>query len=282
MRDPYYGATMPFPVLSSLIGIVGRMKRSMPRRRHAGGGSATAPSTAPRARAQSRTPGASFLLILLAALLWPDVARAQEPGSSVTVIAGPGVSMSDRSAPIPRVQVTSDNPAFVGDRGDALGRLRVDLAISGLPGESVQGLDSVENWVSAELYGEFQRRVGDSGGSETMVIVRGGFITRILPGDKEPRQRFARLYGAGIRAQKREADGRVSRSIALLYGRDEIASPDRLHAGQLSLEGQVRLRKFGSRGEVTIVGDAHLQLGHHHGPGERDVMRLGLAVGWGG
>jgi hypothetical protein len=221
-------------------------------------------------------------LAVAVALLWPDYASAQEPGSSVTVLGGLGVSMSDKSAPIPTVRVTSDSPAFVGDRGDALGRLRVDLAISGLPGETVGSLNTVSNWVSAELYGEFQRRIGGSEGMETMLVARAGFVTRVLPRDKEPRQRFARIYAAGVRAQRRETDGVVSRSIALLYGRDEIASPDQFHAGQLSVEGQVRLAKFGSSGAVTVVGDAHLQLGHHNGRGERDVLRLGVAIGWGG
>lgn len=213
-------------------------------------------------------------------MLWPDAVRAQEPEATVTVLAGAGVSLSDESAAIPSLRVTVDSPAFVGQSGDALGRLRVDLVLSGLPGETVK-LEDPLTWTSAELYGEGQRRIGSWGGSESLLVVRGGFITRILPRDEEPRQRFARTYTAGLRAQHRGADGIVSRSIALMYGRSEVASPDRFHAGQVVVEGHVRLATV--RGvDVTISGDAHLTLGKDRQRGERDVMRLGVAVGWGG
>lgn len=212
-------------------------------------------------------------------MLWYVPAWAQEPATTVTALAGGGVSLSDDSAAIPKILVSVDAPLHIGEAGQALGRLRVDLAISGLPGGAVNLEDPI-TWKSAELYGEYQRRVGAWEGSETLIVGRAGFLTRILPADQKPRQRFARVYAAGVRAQKREA-GVITRSVALMYGRSEVASPDQFHAGQIVIEGHVQLAK--ARGvTITIQGDAHLQIGHRNGPGERDVLRMGVMAGWGG
>jgi hypothetical protein len=193
-----------------------------------------------------------------------------EPPASVEVLAGGGVSLSDESAAIPGARVVADSPLYVGSSGAAIGRLRVALGVSGVPGERVE-LREPTTWKSAEVTAEYQRRIGAQGTSSTYLVGRTGFLTRFLPRDEVPRERFARVYGVGVRAERRDKDGAISRSISAIVGRSELASPT-FHRGQAVVEGQVRLFDVGPAA-IVIVADAHLNIGKAAGRGARDVMR---------
>lgn len=203
---------------------------------------------------------------------------AQEPGASLEAVTAAGVSLSDESAVIPVLRISSNAPLAIGDR--AVARLDVSIALSGLPGESIE-LQEPQTWKAAEVFGELQRRIGSDGqGASTYVIWRGGFHTRILPSDETPRDRYARSYGLGVRVERRDSQGSIRRSIALLYGRSDVASPE-FDAGQIMVEGHAKLAEVGAV-DVILGGDAYLSVSRSPSHGARDVLRVWVGAGWGG
>ncbi len=225
-------------------------------------------------------------LAALAVLAIAAPARAAdlpEPASSVTVLTGAGISMSDQTQAWPLARIGVDAPIFLGhDR--AIGRLDVTLTLAGLPGDTLD-LARVETYKALELSAAYKRRIGASGdgSSSTYVVGRSGFLTRVLPSDPAPRDRYARVYGAGVRAEHRD-QGEVTRAIEVIYGRSEVASPDMYH-GQLVVSGHVKVVDV--KGVSLVIGaDAHLNLGkrdasaYYYGAARpRDVARVWVSVG---
>jgi len=200
----------------------------------------------------------------------------------VSGTVGAGVSLSDESGSWPSVRIVSDSPIYAGT--SALGRLRASLSLSALPGEAAFNLAQLSTYKSAEVSLEAQRRIGSGqAGHSTSVFARYAFATRLLPTDPAPRDRFARWWGAGIRADYRDAAGHVARSLGVMFGRSEVASPDAFGGGQLVFDGSVELAEFaGAKGVVRIEADAHLNVGRGAtlaGQTRRDVMRVWVAVG---
>lgn len=209
--------------------------------------------------------------------LFGAVALAEEPPASFEGMLGAGVSLSDDSAAIPIIRLAFNGPVAFGE--DPVCRLAVDVALLGLPGESVS-LQKPQTWKSAEVFGELQRRVGtDYHGSSTYVVARGGFHTRIIPKDPAPRDRYARSYGVGIRVERRDTTGSIRRTIALLYGRSDVADPH-FDKGQLMVEGSAKIADI-KGAAVTVGGDAYLNVSRTSGRGVRDVARAWVGVSWG-
>ena len=229
----------------------------------------------PRRGEKPTTKRPTFLLLLA---LLPLVASADEPKATTEVVAAGGVSLSDESGTIPAIRVTTNAPLTIGDA--PICRLDVSLALMGLPGASVD-LEEPQTWKSAEVFGELQRRIGrGDDGASTYVVGRAGFHTRILPRDQTPRDRFARSYGVGVRAERRDEDGSIRRSIAILYGRSDVAAP-KFGKGQILIEGHAKLTTV--KGVDLIVGgDAYLSVSRSPGIGARDVLRVWTGLAWGG
>jgi hypothetical protein len=205
-------------------------------------------------------------------------ARAQEPPATFSGVVGAGVSLSDESAAIPELRLSFNAPVALGD--SPVCRLDVTVQLSGLPGESIE-LEQPTTWKAAEIHGELQRRVGtDHAGGSTYVVLRGGFHTRILPSDETPRDRYARSYGLGVRVERRDGAGSIRRSIALLYGRSDVASPH-FDSGQLLLDGFARIASV-KGADIVIGGDAYLSVSRNPSHGARDVLRMWIGAGWGG
>jgi hypothetical protein len=228
-------------------------------------------------RAQRNGPCRRLPLIALAALAVASSAHAlelPEPPGTVSVLTGAGVSMSDESAAWPFARVSVETPVFVGR--SAFGRMNIDVTFLGLPGDTLD-LQDVATYKALEFSAGYKWRIGasDDGASSTYVTGRAAFATRVLPADPAPRDRYARVYGAGIRAEHREA-GVITRAVEALYGRSEIASPE-MHYGQLMVSGHVRV--VTAKGVALIVGgDAHLNIGKSVARGARDVARIWLAL----
>lgn len=200
---------------------------------------------------------------------------AQEPPATFSGVAAVGVSLSDESAAIPVLRLDFNGPLVLGDSPAC--RVDVTLQLSGLPGESID-LQEPTTWKAAEVFGELQRRVGsDRAGASTYVVLRGGFHTRILPSDQTPRERYARSYGAGVRLEHRAA-GSIRRSIALLYGRSDVVSPQ-FDYGQLMVEGHAKVASIAGA-SLVIGGDAYLSVSRTPAQGARDVLRLWVGAGW--
>lgn len=211
------------------------------------------------------------------ACLLTRAARAQEPPATFAGVVAAGVSLSDESAAIPVLALKFNAPVTVGD--SPICRLDVSLSLSGLPGESID-LEQPTTWKAAELFGELQRRVGqDYAGGSTYLVLRSGFHTRILPSDQTPRDRYARSTGIGVRVERRDKAGSIRRSIALLYGRSDVASPE-FDAGQILVEGHAQVATIGGT-SVVIGGDAYLSVSRSPSHGARDVLRVWVGAGWG-
>jgi hypothetical protein len=148
-------------------------------------------------------------------------------------------------------------------------RVYTRLGITSLPGETLD-LEGVDTWDAGEVGLGAHRVVGRRkiGVQEvlTSIAIEGGFSSRL--GSPEPRDRFARHYGLGIRF----SELRTGSSITLLYGRDQAAG-DR-GFGQIVIYGHVPLL---GNGAITVVGDATVSVGpRREGWTQRDVLRLGL------
>lgn len=220
---------------------------------------------------------AIFLGILAALGLTASARGADlpEPPSSVSVLAGAGVSMSDESAAWPIARISVESPLFLGR--SPYGRLAIDVSFLGLPGDSID-LRKVETYKALDFAGEYKWRIGASpgGAGATYAVGRAAFATRVLPTDPSPRDRYARSYGVGVRAEHREA-GVITRAVEVLYGRSEIASPE-AGKGQLMVAGHVTVTTV--RGvSLVIGGDAHLNIGKSIAArGARDVGRVWVAA----
>lgn len=224
-------------------------------------------------------PGTVVAAFLLAGILLCGAAplQAQEPPATFSGVVGAGVSLSDESAAIPVLQLRFNSPVAIGD--SPVCRLDVTLSLSGLPGESID-LEQPTTWKAAEVHGELQRRIGSDGaGGSTYLVGRAGFHTRILPRDQTPLDRYARNYGVGVRVERRDGDGSIRRSIALLYGRSDVASPQ-FDYGQLMVEGHARLAGLGPV-DVIVGGDAYLSVSRTPARGARDVLRIWVGAAFG-
>jgi hypothetical protein len=212
----------------------------------------------------------SSLSWALAALLVALPAAAQEPPSTISITAGGAVSLSDESAVVPWVSLLADGPLYLGDSAPL--RARATLTLEALPGETLD-LSAVETFKAAVLEVELQRRIGgDADGSATYIFGRGGFATRFLPQDPAPRERFARSLCVGVRAERRDKDGSISRTLGLAYGRAELASPQEWNQGQLVFDGFARVAQAGQV-DFLVGGRAELNVTRQPGPGARDVMQ---------
>jgi len=81
-------------------------------------------------------------------------------------------------------------------------------------------------------------------------------------------------------AERRDEDGSIRRSIAILYGRSDVAAP-KFGKGQIMVEGHTKLTTV--KGVDLIVGgDAYLSVSRKPGPGARDVLRVWSGIAWGG
>lgn len=218
------------------------------------------------------------ILLSLGLLYGAAPLRAQEPPATFSGVVGAGVSLSDESAAIPALRLAFNAPVAIGD--NPVCRLDVTVQLSGLPGESI-ALEEPTTWKAAEIHGELQRRVGrDHAGGSTYLVLRGGFHTRILPADETPRDRYARSYGLGVRVERRDAAGSIRRSVALLYGRSDVASPE-FDRGQLMVEGSAKIATI-KGADVVFGGDAYLSVSRNPARGSRDVLRIWVGAGWGG
>jgi hypothetical protein len=218
----------------------------------------------------------SFLLAA-GLLCGAAVLRADEPPASFSGMIGVGASMSDASEAIPIIRMEFNAPVAFGDEDVA--RLDVAVALMGLPGDEVD-INKPKTWKSAEVHGELQRRIGsDYHGSSTYLVGRAGFHTRIIPSDPAPRDRYARSYGVGVRVERRDEDHSIRRTIAVLYGRSDVANPH-WDKGQIIVEGSARIAGVAGV-EVIVGGDAYLNVSRTQGRGVRDVARVWVGASWG-
>jgi len=200
-----------------------------------------------------------------------------EPPSRVQGAIGVGASFSDDSSAIlPAARIELDAPLYVGAK--PLLRLSVALQLAALPGQELNVTDPA-TFASAEVVGELGRRIGRSpdGLGETMISVRGGWATRILPTDEQDRERYARQWGVMFRSQRRDADGNVTRAIAAGWGRADVVSPE-FDKGQIIVDGKVRLVDLGW-GAVELWADAYLSVSRTPTSGARDLMRVWVSLG---
>lgn len=221
-----------------------------------------------------------FALLALALTLVAAQVRADEvpePPSRVQGAIGVGASFSDDSSAIlPAARIELDAPLYVGAK--PLLRLMVALQLAALPGQELNIADPA-TFASAEVVGELGRRIGRSpdGLGETVISVRGGWATRILPTDEQDRERYARQWGLMFRSQRRDADGNVTRSIAAGWGRADVVSPE-FDKGQIIVDGKVRLVDLGW-GAIELWADAYLSVSRTPTSGSRDLMRVWVSVG---
>lgn len=218
--------------------------------------------------------GAAIAAVVLGLATWASPLELPEPPGTVSVLTGAGVSMSDESSAWPFARIAVETPVYFGRA--AVGRMDVTVTFLGLPGDTLD-LAQVETYKALEFSAGYKYRIGSSedGSSATYAVGRAAFATRVLPTDPAPRDRYARSYGLGVRAEHREA-GVITRAVEVLYGRSEIASPE-AGKGQLMVAGHVTVTTV--RGvSLVIGGDAHLNVGKSVARGARDVARVWVAA----
>lgn len=214
------------------------------------------------------------------------VASELEPAATVGVEAGvSAVVGADKSTIQPTVMLSLDAPLFLGS--GPIGRLLVEGRFAYLPGETAD-LSKVDNLKGAEFDAEFQHRIGkspeDAGGGvhELLAVAHYGLATRfpVDPPEAPARDRFPGRYGAGLRAQHRDANGRVDRSLAVTYGRADFVAPTR-GWGQLMIRAQARAIEIADKAAVNLHVEVYRDIGQPDEPGRRatDVFRVWVSVG---
>lgn len=209
--------------------------------------------------------------------------QGHEPGSSITVTAGVGVSVSDETDTYPEVALEGDAPLYLGDASVA--RVRAALELSGLPGEAtdLQGLSLLapQTFRAAGGHVSAARRLGRSpvaeDGSQQAVYleVQADAWTRLVTRDARPRERFASAITAGLRIERRNRAGQVDRYLSLRVGRSEVASPT-WGWGQVVVEGRARVA--GYMGVDLTVG-ARMDTDIKRSPLGRDRLTVSISVG---
>jgi len=231
-----------------------------------------------------KLPAAAALLVLVA-VLWPDVARAGEPASSVTVSAGMGISVSDATAKYPEFRVESDFGLGTGIRG------RVALELTGLPGDAAIQPNDPSTFRAAgavvglsfackDAYAYGQDAKGQTARyvqQRIAVELVGGTWTRLVTRDAEPRDRFASEATAGLRVERRALAGQVERFVSVRVGHSGIAAGPNGWALAVVMEGRARVVSI--KGAGLDIG-ARVDKALWGAAGGRDRFAVSVGAGW--
>lgn len=160
----------------------------------------------------------------LGLLLLASPLAAQEPPTSVEVLGGAGVSVSEESAVVPHVEVIVDAATYAGSK--PIGRLRAAVKLLGSPDGTAVNLQDIRTFQGVEANFEFSRRVGSNweGTSETLVGANCGFAARRDSGGLAPNERFPTWCELELVQQHRDEKGVVDRRIALSYGANTMVT----------------------------------------------------------
>ena len=222
------------------------------------------------------------LALALAAVLWPEMARAGEPPSTVAASVALGISASDETAAYPEVRVESDFPLGRGVRGRAV------LEFTGLPGETLDLRDPT-TFRAAGATVALSLAAKDTVGADPLNTVRfvqqriaielvGATWTRLVTRDAHPRDRFVSEGSVRLRVERRSLAGDVERYVSVGAGHCGIAyAADRGFHPALILEGRARV--------VSVLGTA-LEIGARvdkalfAGLAGRDRFSVSVGAAW--
>lgn len=180
---------------------------------------------------------------------------AQEPPTSVQILGGAGVSVSEESAVVPHAEIIVD--AAIYARRSPVGRLRAAVKLLGSPDGTSVNLQDIRTFQGVEANFEFTRRVGSNweGTSETLVGANCGFAARRDSAGLSPNERFPTWCEAELVVQHRDEEGVVDRRLALTYGASTIITRE-MEPRVAGLRASARVVDV--RGVGLVLGlDAH-------------------------
>jgi hypothetical protein len=219
-----------------------------------------------------RTPPG--LMVLLALLVLPVVAQADEQPVHVTIAASAEATMSDVGSKVtPGASVGVEGPVVIGGHAPLRMFARADLLA--LPGATTApDITALDTFSAVRASAGVLRDVGQlqAGGQDvrTSIVGHWSFSTR-LGGDPAPLERYARAYGGGL--QLAELLGGAY--LRIEYGHDDAVAAE-FGRGHLLLAGAVPIAH--TNGVASIGIEAALGLGHPTGVTAQDRVSIRLLI----